>query len=360
MSFCQITFCGLNVGKILCYLAKQNICLLGVERQGNLCAITVKKRDAKATLQLLKQRCITPQKVKYFGASHNAKTFLQRHFALVIAMMLFVLCTMALSNYCCKIVISGDFDSDTVRQQLGELSVQKGANLSKLNLDVVENSLANNLDAMYAVVTRKGCVLYVNVLGKKVVDTPIDMHQKRDIVATVDGVVLSVLCEQGSAKVCVGQRVKKGDILIEGLRQFSDGTTANVYAIGKILLEQSVTAFAPYTGTKQVLESTGLSHTVTQVVLFGKTYGKGCRYKTYTSSYKNVYLYPLNLCISRVTYEEMRFVTVTAPMEECIPFLQQQALFTAQQQCDFPVSKSQFVTMANGVYATLFGYCEIS
>ncbi|MBQ8433259.1 MAG: sporulation protein YqfD, partial [Clostridia bacterium] len=57
--------------------------------------------------------------------------------------------------------------------------------------------------------------------------------------------------------VKVGDFVKKGDVLIQGVRHFNDDTTQDVYAIGKVVVVKSVTAFAPYTGTKTVLEPTG-------------------------------------------------------------------------------------------------------
>ena len=186
------------------------------------------------------------------------------------------------------------------------------------------------------------------------------MHKRRDIVATCDGVVQSVLCEQGTPIVKVGDVVKIGDVLIEGTRRFNDDTCEDVYALGKVVLVQSVSAFVPYTGTKTELQPTGNCQTFTQVVLFGKTYGKVCNYTNYQVETKSTYLHPLNLCVQRVTYHEMALVTVKATFDECLPQLTQQSLQLAQSKCNFVVTNTQFVTSNGGVTAILQGQRELT
>ena len=73
------------------------------------------------------------------------------------------------------------------------LGVKIGSNLSRIDVGALENTLANDVGAMYAVVTRSGSALYVNVVAKKEIDPPVDMTKRRDIVATREGVVTSVL-----------------------------------------------------------------------------------------------------------------------------------------------------------------------
>ena len=359
MSYTKVTFCGLNVARLLNYLCKSGLNVLSVTKCGQTCTVVVAHRDKKRLLDVLNDRCYTVTQVQNFGGT-TCLTFAKRHFVLLVAILLMVVGCGILSNHCCKIVVTGDVEADVVLAQMDTLGVNVGANLKDVNIDHLENALATRLDVMYAVVTRKGAVLYVDTIAKKQIDAPIDMHKRRDIVAIRDGVVQSVLCEQGTPVVKGGDVVKIGDVLIEGTRRFNDDTCEDVYALGKVVLVESVSAFVPYTGTKTELQPTGNCQTFTQVVLFGKTYGKVCNYTNYQVETKSTYLHPLNLCVQRVTYHEMALVTVKATFDECLPQLTQQSLQLAQSKCNFVVTNTQFVTSNGGVTAILQGQRELT
>ena len=355
---CEITFEGLNVGRLLTLLAKSNITLYKVERDGIRCVISVPSSRAKHTIALLQERCYNIIGIKYVGITAVAK-FVKFRFVLPIFCMLIVAVLVLSSQFCFKIVVSGDFDSALVQEALRDSGVSIGCNMSKLNVDVLENTLDNSMNAMYAVVTRSGSVLYVNVVAKKQIEPPIDMTKKRDIVATRSGVVTSVLCEQGNALVKVGDTVRVGDVLIEGKRIYNDGTYDNVYALGKVTLQITATGFAEYTGFRSETVETGNVFTCAGVVLFGKTYSKSCPFEQYTLETNSRFLDPLNLEIVSLLYREMKTVSVAASMEECVKELQAVACEQAKANCDFTVIDTQYVTQSNGVLVTLFGEIHI-
>lgn len=359
MSYTKVTFCGLNMPRLLNYLCKVGIKLYNVTKHGQTCSLTVDFCQSKQLIQILNERCYNVTQVQNFGGVENFG-FVKRHFVLLLAMVIVVVGCAFLSNFCCKIVVEGCVPQDVVVQQMQQLGVKVGTNLSTLNIDHLENALATNLDVMYAVVTRRGSVLYVQTIPKKSVENPIDMHKRRDIVATCDGIVQSVLCEQGTAVVKEGDFVKNGDILIEGLRHFNDDTAQDVYALGKVVVLQSVSAFAPYTSTKRDLERTGNSQTFTQVVLFGKVYGKSCTYANYQVETQTTYLHPLNIAVQQVTYHQMAVVTRQATFDECLLQLTEQSLQLALAKCDFAITNTQFVTSKSGVTAILQGHRVIT
>ncbi len=359
MSYTKVTFCGLNIVRLLNYLCKSGLKLLSVTKCGQTCTITVQHKDAKALLGILSDRNYAVTQVQNFGST-TWLAFAKGHFVLILAIILMVVGCAVLSNVCCKIVVTGDVATDVVVAQMDALGVNVGTNLKGINIDHLENALATRLDVMYAVVTRKGSILYVDTIAKKQINKPIDMHKRRDIVATCNGVIKSILCEQGTPLVKAGDIVKTGDVLIAGVRQFNDDTQEDVYALGKVVVVQSVSAFAPYTGIKTQLQPTGNSQTFTQVVLFGKTYGRVCSYTNYQVETKTTYLHPLNLCVQRVTYHEMALVTVQATFDECIADLTQQSLQLALSKCNFVVTNTQFVTSNGGVTAILQGQRELT
>lgn len=355
---CKITFEGLNISRLLSTLTKSGTTLYSVERQGKICVIQVSAKRAKQTIALLQERCYNIIGIEYIGASAVTK-FIKKRFVLPLICLLTVVVLALSSQYCFKIVVSGDFDSEVVYQALSDAGVKVGANMSKLNVNVLENTIANNVGAMYAVVTRSGSVLYVNVVAKKQIDPPIDMTKRRDIVATRSGVVTGILCEQGNALVKVGDTVNAGDVLIEGKRIFNDGTSEDVYALGRVTLQITATGFAEYTGYRSEMVETGNIFTCTGVVLFGKEYAKLCPFEQYESSTVVTRLAPLNLEIHKNIYREIQTVTVAATLEECLTELQMQACANAQQNCDFTVLDTQYATQPNGVMATLYGAVQI-
>ncbi|MCH5153346.1 MAG: sporulation protein YqfD [Clostridiales bacterium] len=355
---CEITFEGLNVGRLLSLLGKSNITLYKVERDGKRCVIRVPATRAKHTIALLQERCYNIIGIKYFGITAAAK-FVKKRFVLPIFCLLIVAVLVISPRFCLKIEISGDFDRQLVQEALTEVGVTIGCDMSKLNVDVLENTLANKMNAMYAVVTRSGSVLYVNVVAKKQIEPPIDMTKSRDIVATRAGVVTSVLCEQGNALVSVGDKVNVGDVLIEGKRIYNDGTYDSVYALGRVTLQITATGFAEYTGFKSETVETGNVFTSTGVVLFGKEYGRACPFEQYTLQSVSKFIYPLNLEVRKNVYREITTVKVSAPIEECLQELQALALEQAKANCDFTVIDTQYTTQSNGVTAILYGEAQI-
>ena len=92
---CEITFEGLNVGRLLTLLGKSNITLYKVERTGKKCVIRVPASRAKHTVALLQERCYNITNIKYFGLTASAK-FVKARFVLPIFCLL-ILLVLALS-----------------------------------------------------------------------------------------------------------------------------------------------------------------------------------------------------------------------------------------------------------------------
>ena len=357
-SSCKITFEGLNVSRFVTRLTSDGTPVLSVERQGKTWTIEVPSSYAKHTVAQLNEKCYNITKIDYVGAS-AALRFVKKRFVLPLVCLLCVALLLISSQFCFRIEVTGDFDSETVKTALNNAGVHVGANIAGIDVGVLENTLANDVGAMYAVVTRSGSVLYVNVVAKKEIEPPVDMSKRRDIVATRSGTVTSVLCEQGNPLVKVGDKVKAGDVLIEGKRVFNDGTSADVYALGRVTLQLTTTGFAKFTGQRSVTVETGETFSCTGVVLFGKQYSRACPFENYTLTTVVTKLQPLNLQICKNVYRETRTVTVAATLEECLEELKAQAYEAAMSNCNFEVLDVVYQSSAQGVTATLYGQAQI-
>ncbi len=351
---CRITFEGLNIGRLLGVLNARNIPVFEVQRQGRRCCVQVPSTLSKQTIAILQERCYNILGVELIGLP-RALQFAQKHFVFLLFCVVAAVFLALSSQFCRRIDVAGDFEEQEVCSVLDEMGVSVGCNLRKLNLKEVENALANNLDAMYAVVKRSGSVLYVNAVGKKTIEPPIDLTQKRNIVAPRAGVVIGLVCEQGNPLVKIGDTVKAGDVLIEGKRIFNDGTSEDVYALGRVTLSIKAEGFAEFDGTKQVTVETGNTFTSVGVVLFGKEYVRPCPFEHFTVDVQTTKLSPLNLEIRTDVFREIVFERVSATIEECLDALQQSALDQAQNLCDFAVCRTVCETKPNGVSVALYG-----
>ena len=354
----KISFEGLNLGRTLNCLA-QKYALYDVVRQGKFCQITVQSSDVKPIVAYLREKCYNVTATQKLGGSF-AISFFKTHFLVPVFFALAIAVIALSSNFCWKIEISGDYTEQEVLKALNECNVRVGSGLFSFNVDELENRLANQLDAMYAVVNRKGSALYVNVVKKKQIDEPVDMNKRHDIVATANGKVKYLLCEQGTALVKVGDVVKKGDVLIAGRRTFNDGTSCDVYALGKVVLELSCSSFAKFTGLATETVETGNIFTCDAVVLFGKSYGKLPPFETFRVESITTQLFPLNLTVEHLTYYETTQITKKVTLAECLDELKAKAAESALQKADFAVKYMQYSVTESGVTATVYGEVEIN
>ena len=357
-SSCVITFEGLNLNRLFNTLCKRNIAILNIVRQGRKCEIEVPYTHSREVVALLEERCYNILGIRYVGIIALAQ-FVKKRFVLPIVALLCIVLIAVSSQFCFRIEIDGDYDNNTVLEALSDSGIRVGSNLSRVNVDNIENALSNNLDAMYAVVTRKGSVIYVNAVRRKEIDEPIDMTKRRDIVATHNGVVKSLLCEQGTAVVRVGDEVKVGDVLIEGRRIFNDGESRDVYALGRVQLELTAEGSSEYTGFKTVEQRTGNKFTAVGVTLFGKEYSRACKFLSYEVESQITYLNPLNVKINHNVYYETEKATFPATKEECLEELKQQAYAQAMTNCAFDVVDVIYTVTDRGVTARLIGSVEM-
>lgn len=354
----KICFSGLNLTRTVCVLS-QKFTLYDIVRQGKKCEITVDSKVFPQVVAFLEEKCYNICEIRYLGG-FGALLFAKRHFALPIFLVVALVALFVLSNFCWKVEVSGDFSSQEVLQALQQCQVGVGSSLFGFSADRLENKLCAQLDAMYAVVTRKGSALYVNIVKKKTIQPPIDMHSRRDVVSTVCGKVVSVLCEQGTPVARVGDIVNVGDVLILGQRTFSDGTQTDVYALGKVVVQLSCQGFAQFSGTITETVETGKTFCANSVMLFGKSYGKTPPFDTFRAEEKQVFLYPLNVTVKKITYYETAEVTKTASLDDCLTQLKEQALQQALLQANFLVTTTQYTVTDGGVFATVFGEIEIT
>ena len=149
-----------------------------------------------------------------------------------------------------RITGDGSIDEDTVRAALYEAGLRPGMRKKDVSSDRISSVCLSNGDLFSAVnLSLSGVVAVVEWIGRSGVGQTVtcDWHGV-NLVASCDGVIVSVEPISGTAVVAPGQTVKKGDLLISGV--IPGGT---VRAAGKVMarVTESFTATAAKSETKQ-------------------------------------------------------------------------------------------------------------
>ena len=149
-----------------------------------------------------------------------------------------------------RITGDGSIDEDTVRAALYEAGLRPGMRKKDVSSDRISSVCLSNGELFSAVnLSFSGVVAVVEWIGRSGVGQTVtcDWHGV-NLVASCDGVIVSVEPISGTAVVAPGQTVKKGDLLISGV--IPGGT---VRAAGKVMarVTESFTATAAKSETKQ-------------------------------------------------------------------------------------------------------------
>jgi similar to stage IV sporulation protein len=158
-----------------------------------------------------------------------------------------------------------------IKRQLSACGLSVGTYIPRLDTDEVESRLVTSSgDVAWVSVNRKGTVAYVQVrplLRPEAVDSA---GTTVNLVATSDGVVESVRLLAGDVVVKPGDVVRKGQLLIAGVRDIREDGFVLTEARGEVLARttHTLTVEIPLTYEKKMY--TGAGKTEKTLFFFGK------------------------------------------------------------------------------------------
>lgn len=196
--------------------------------------------------------------------------FLKKHFVFALCIVALVSSLFVLQGYVWNIKISGDMDAKVVQRVLYDCGFSVGTAKNKIVLDKAENMVCNKLpQAKYAIVSIKGSTLFVEVYKKQQPQDIVDFNDVKNLYASCDGFVSRMVVISGTPRIEVGQRVEKGQLLIEGVRTNPDGTTVPVRAVGQVFADVNYVGSAKFNQYKTTYKKTGKNKKVFGLSLFG-------------------------------------------------------------------------------------------
>lgn len=209
----------LNPEKILNILWSENIKVLNIKRVDiATIRVTIDYRDyniLKKSVKKLNGKC------KIVGRRGMAFWVLRikNNFFLLIGSFLFIIILLYLSTYVWRIEINtkNNVSPYELRQQLYFLGIKPGIKKNKVNGKEIEKELENlNGDILWSRARVEGSTLKIYI-EEKVNPPVIKEEEKGNLVAKIDGEVSRVYTFKGRSAVHIGDLIKAGDVLIEGI-----------------------------------------------------------------------------------------------------------------------------------------------
>lgn len=334
-SYVKIRAEGLNLDRQLDKMIKSGITVKDISRPyKKIIEFCVPYSQKNNALAFFPAECYNIIIIKTGGIA-ALRQFAARRAALVVCLLVFTASLFALSGFIWRVEIETDGDRAAVSKALEESGFFVGTHKSGVNLDEAENALCNKLpDIKYAIVSVKGCTLFVKTYAKEKPSDVVDLNKPNSIYAQSDGVVSRILVVSGTARVSVGDEVKKGQLLIEGVRTFPDQSTEPTCAVGEVYVIVGKKGRSRFEDYKTTLVKTGEYKRFFSLSLFNFSTAKDApkAYDEQIAETKTAKLFPLPVVITTITVYKATTVREKQDFEKHREACKQEALADALAQ----------------------------
>lgn len=229
---------------------------------------------------------------------------------LVIAIFIFVL-TRFIWNI--DIVGGNNINEEEIKTLLAESGIEIGKRKSEFNLDKAINKIRmQREDISWIGIDIKGTNLIVNINEADKSPEVIDVNEVCNIVADKDGEISKLIVKQGTARVAVGDKVKKGDLLVEGVMEGKYTGIRQVHAMADIEVKKYAEKEKKQNLVQQIETKTGNEEKNLEIkfhkfkINFNKRLSKFEKYDTIKTTKKLKFFsnYYLPIEVSKITYLE--------------------------------------------------------
>lgn len=198
--------------------SKRNIALWGISRKGIFLFCWCKAAQYRELRPAARVASVRMRVRERRGLPFLLRPFRLR-WGLAVGAVLFVVLLQLLSSRVWTVRISGNeqVSDEAIREMLEPLGVYEGAALSAVDLPQLQLTALEKLpELVWLTVNFEGSTALVEVRERQETQ-PIASDEPANIVATQDGVIVSVDAVSGQAMVKPGDAVTKGTLLISGV-----------------------------------------------------------------------------------------------------------------------------------------------
>lgn len=232
---------GQNLDGLIRVAKNKGLDLYDIKKlQNKRLLVTVNFVDGKKFFAIAKELCYNIKKVKDKGKAYPL-FMLIKSFGLIVGAVVFLLCQIYVDDIVLDVSYSGSGSiyKNSVQEYLLDAGVHKYSRFSKTDLERLEDGiLSSHKNLSFASCKKAGNRLAVHLeIANEHLQT-ID-GDKFELVSTEDGIVESIKVYRGTALVKVGDAVKKGDKLVDGVSALKDQVVKiNVLAVVSLSVER--------------------------------------------------------------------------------------------------------------------------
>lgn len=218
----KISLEGFFINRFLNLCNNEEINIMSLEREnGTYIKFEILKKDFKKIRYIAKK---TKCKVKIenkIGLPFLLNKYKRRKvFAVALSAVAFFI--VVLSNFIWDIEVTGC--ENILAEEVVDILDKKGISIGKfnngINFDKIENEIKiENPEIAWIGIDSDGTKINVKIKEALEIPKMIDENVPTNIVAIQDARITKLLVRNGTARVTVGQDVKKGDILVEGVME---------------------------------------------------------------------------------------------------------------------------------------------
>lgn len=171
---------------------------------------------------------------------NGLKFFLKRNksrFGILVGIIAFFCVITVLSQFVWSISVVGNvsLDSDYILSAFEKHGVKVGAKITNIDAKDTAQLVVGEIENLsWAAVNRKGSVIVIEVREKVIAPEIYDDKTPTNVIASEDGVILSIDVLYGTEETKPGWAVTKGDLLISGVVTHTDGKEVFIHADGYI------------------------------------------------------------------------------------------------------------------------------
>lgn len=335
-----------------------------LETGGLLC--TLPARDFRR-LRGLNRRCRCRVHIRQKGGGRYLLRPLWRRRVLVLGMAITLLLAGWASRRVWFVEVRGcaRMDEAVLLQALREQGVYAGRNLRRLPLSDLGDYVAAQYEELaFLELHVDGVFLRVRAREALAEGERLDQNEPCDLVSTRDGIVTKISAYGGRAQVKVGDKVKKGQLLISGRVTARDGSmTYTTHAYGEVLAAVLYKAQAEAPTTQVEWAETGAESPYGALYLGERRLlERACPFGDgeLTDRMEEISLSPWPICVCRGTWREKvkRERTLTDPERK------EAALFEAERMALLQVPRGAKIIMIDRYTmernGKLYGFCTVT
>ena len=169
--------------------------------------------------------------VRYFLRKHK------KRIGIMLGALVSVLVIFTLTQFVWSVSVVGNtnLEEDAILSSFKNYGVSVGVPISSIDNDEVASLVMSEIETLsWVSVNIKGSVVVIEVREKTNAPEIYDDSKPTNVVASEDGVILSIDVLYGTEEVKPGSAVTKGDLLISGIVSHKDNTEKAIHADGYV------------------------------------------------------------------------------------------------------------------------------